>query len=65
MRVTDFETGRSLNDVCLTLTHEEAEELGGYLARLKPPLVAVAQSPHASSDSHRAMRGGWGREAAA
>lgn len=34
MRITDFETGRSLNDVCLTLTQEEAEELCGYLHRL-------------------------------
>ena len=34
MRITDFETGRSLSDVCLTLTQEEAEELSGYLARL-------------------------------
>lgn len=34
MRITDFETGRNLNDVCLTLTREEAEELGAYLARL-------------------------------
>ena len=34
MRITDFETGRSLNDVSLTLTHEEAEELCHYLARL-------------------------------
>ncbi len=34
MRITDFETGRSLNDVSLTLTHEEAQELCQYLARL-------------------------------
>lgn len=34
MRITDFETGRSLNDVCLTLSREEAEELSGYLTRL-------------------------------
>jgi hypothetical protein len=34
MRITDFESGRSLNDVCLTLTLEEAEELGHYLNRL-------------------------------
>ena len=34
MKITDFETGRSLNDVCLTLTREEAEELCGYLSRL-------------------------------
>lgn len=34
MRITDFETGRSLNDVCLTLSREEAEELSGYLSRL-------------------------------
>ncbi len=34
MRITDFETGRHLNDVCLTLTQEEAEELCGYLNRL-------------------------------
>jgi len=34
MRITDFESGRSLNDVCLTLTREEAEELCQYLNRL-------------------------------
>lgn len=34
MRITDFETGRHLNDVCLTLTQEEAEELRDYLNRL-------------------------------
>jgi hypothetical protein len=34
MRITDFETGKSLNDVCLTLTREEAEELVVYLERL-------------------------------
>ena len=34
MRITDFETGRSLNDVSLTLTHEEAQELCAYLGRL-------------------------------
>ena len=34
MRITDFETGRSLNDVALTLTSEEAEELCAYLSRL-------------------------------
>ena len=34
MRITDFETGRSLNDVSLTLTRDEAEELCQYLARL-------------------------------
>lgn len=34
MRITDFESGRSLNDVCLTLTREEAEELSQYLNRL-------------------------------
>ena len=34
MRITDFESGKNLNDVCLTLTREEAEELCDYLARL-------------------------------
>ena len=34
MRITDFETGRNLNDVSLTLTHEEAQELCAYLSRL-------------------------------
>lgn len=34
MRITDFESGKSLNDVCLTLTREEAEELCQYLSRL-------------------------------
>ncbi len=34
MKITDFESGRSLNDVCLILTREEAEELCGYLSRL-------------------------------
>jgi hypothetical protein len=34
MRITDFESGKSLNDVCLTLTREEAAELSQYLIRL-------------------------------
>lgn len=34
MRITDYETSKTLNDVSLTLTVEEAEELAGYLERL-------------------------------
>ena len=43
MRITDFESGRSLNDVCLTLTHEEAAELSQYLVRLTEGRTSV---PH-------------------
>ncbi|MFN8218821.1 MAG: hypothetical protein U0S12_01645 [Fimbriimonadales bacterium] len=34
MRITDYETRKSLNDVSLTLTRDEAEELAVYLERL-------------------------------
>jgi hypothetical protein len=35
MRIMDYETNRSLNDVGLFLTIEEAEDLLSYLRRLK------------------------------
>jgi len=35
MRIMDYETNRSLNDVGVFLTVDEAEELLGYLRRLK------------------------------
>jgi hypothetical protein len=34
MRITDFEGGRSLNDVAIQLSPEEATELAAYLDRL-------------------------------
>lgn len=34
MRITDFERGRSLSDVAITLTADEATELAAYLNRL-------------------------------
>lgn len=34
MRITDFEGGRSLNDVSIQLSPEEASELAAYLNRL-------------------------------
>lgn len=34
MRITDYEGGRTLRDVAITLTRAEAEELAGYLNRL-------------------------------
>lgn len=34
MRITDYERARNLNDVGLTLTREEAEELYIYLHRM-------------------------------
>lgn len=34
MRITDYEGGRTLRDVAITLTRAEAEELAGYLACL-------------------------------
>jgi len=34
MRITDFEGGRSLNDVSIQLSPEEASELAAYLDRL-------------------------------
>lgn len=35
MRITDYENQRSLSDVGITLTKEEAEELCAYLLRLR------------------------------
>ncbi len=35
MRITDYETQRTLNDVGITLTAEEADELCAYLTRLR------------------------------
>jgi hypothetical protein len=35
MRITDYETQRCLNDVGITLTAQEADELCAYLNRLK------------------------------
>lgn len=34
MRITDYERGRSLSDVAITLTQDEAAELAAYLNRL-------------------------------
>ena len=34
MRITDYEQGRSLSDVAITLTSDEASELAAYLHRL-------------------------------
>ncbi len=34
MRITDYEGGRTLRDVAITLTAEEAQELADYLRRL-------------------------------
>jgi len=34
MRITDYERGRSLSDVAITLTHDEAAELAAYLHQL-------------------------------
>ncbi len=34
MRITDYEAGRVINDVAITLTRAEAEELAAYLRRL-------------------------------
>lgn len=31
MRITDYERGKSLSDVCISLTRDEAEELHAYL----------------------------------
>lgn len=41
MRIIDFESGKSLNDVCITLSREEAEELCVYLTRLTTDPGAV------------------------
>ncbi|MGV3618475.1 MAG: hypothetical protein ACO1SV_24390 [Fimbriimonas sp.] len=35
MRITDYETHRNLNDVGITLTAQEADELCAYLNRLR------------------------------
>lgn len=58
MRITDFETGRSLNDVSLTLTREEAEELCGYLRRLadgQPDLRYVHLTELQGTNVHREL----------
>lgn len=34
MRITDYERGKTLRDVAITLTPDEAEELAAYLHRL-------------------------------
>ena len=34
MRITDYEQGKNLSDVCISLTRDEAEELCAYLKRL-------------------------------
>jgi hypothetical protein len=34
MRITDYEQGKVLNDVCIALTRDEAEELAAYLKKL-------------------------------
>ncbi|QYK52523.1 MAG: hypothetical protein KF824_09665 [Fimbriimonadaceae bacterium] len=34
MDIRDYESGRSLNDVDIVLTRDEAEELSAYLGRL-------------------------------
>ena len=34
MRITDYEQGNSLRDICITLTREEAEDLHAYLSKL-------------------------------
>lgn len=43
MRITDYEGGRTLRDVAITLTRDEAEELAAYLHRL----IGAQQIPHA------------------
>ena len=40
MRITDYEQGHMLRDICISLTREEAEDLAAYLNKLlKEPLV--------------------------
>jgi hypothetical protein len=34
MRITDYEAGKTLSDVCISLTQDEAQELAAYLHRL-------------------------------
>ncbi|HZH98404.1 MAG TPA: hypothetical protein VEX38_05485 [Fimbriimonadaceae bacterium] len=34
MRITDYEAGKNLSDVCISLTQDEAQELAAYLHRL-------------------------------
>lgn len=34
MRITDYERGHSLRDICISLTLDEAEELSIYLKKL-------------------------------
>lgn len=43
MDIRDYESGRSLNDVDIVLTRDEAEELSAYLGRLltNPGLKSV------------------------
>ena len=40
MRITDFEKGSNLSDICITLTRDEAEDLAAYLNKLlKEPSI--------------------------
>jgi hypothetical protein len=34
MRITDYEKGHSLRDICIALTRDEAEDLAAYLNKL-------------------------------
>ncbi len=49
MRITDYEGGRTLRDVAITLTRDEAEELAAYLFRL----MSSAELRHAHLSSVR------------
>lgn len=46
MKIRDYESGRNLNDVDITLSRDEVEELSGYLSRLlaNPGLRSVQLS---------------------
>lgn len=50
MRIMDYETNRSLNDVAVYLTIDEAEELLSYLRRLND--APGIQRIHLSEFSH-------------
>ena len=43
LRITDFETARSMRDVCIELSRSEAEELAAYLRALvaKPKIGPI------------------------
>lgn len=58
MRITDFEQSKSLSDVAISLTRDEAEELHLYLCTLlrRPELAAIHLSEVRNGRLERDLR---------